>query len=253
MIFFDSREPNKYNFLKKIIYPYLSDFTKKRYGGFKDGSYVFLQELFDKSNIVYSYGIGSDPQGLRFDLDCADQNKNVYMYDGSINNPPVNHPNFIFKSEFLFKSLIKNHIKENNHENEKNMILKMDIEGYEYEVINNDIDFISKHFDQISIEIHGLIEEIPEKWTIEEPISSIKKDKHIKQEFFKKICQYYNIIHIHANNHSPRYIDFPDSLEISFLRKDYPLFKLDKNEYPIDKLDFPNYDGREDYILNWWV
>jgi hypothetical protein len=47
MIFFDPREPNKYNFLKKIIYPYLSDFTKKRYGGFKDGSYVFLQELFD--------------------------------------------------------------------------------------------------------------------------------------------------------------------------------------------------------------
>lgn len=40
---------------------------------------------------------------------------------------------------------------------------------------------------------------------------------------------------------------------ISFLRKDYPLFKLDKNEYPIDKLDFPNYNGREDYILNWWV
>jgi thiol-disulfide isomerase/thioredoxin len=56
-----------------------------------------------------------------------------------------------------------------------------------------------------------------------------------------------------CNTNSPKYVDFPDSLEITFLRKDYPLFNLDKSEYPIDKLDFPNYDGREDYVLNWWI
>ena len=255
MTFFDQKRPNKYNYLKRRIYPFKLPYgyIKKRYGGENDGSYVFLENLFDKSKFVYSYGIGNESSGLCFDKHAADLGKKIYMYDGSIKELSLEHNNFIFKSEYLYKNKIKNHIIENGHLMEDHMVLKMDIEGYEYEVISTDISTINRHFNQLSIEIHALIEEIPEGWSIDEPMLSIKTNKNTKKDFFDKILLYYNIVHIHANNHAPRHLDFPDSLEITFLRKDYPVKGEDKSVFPIDGLDFANYNNKEDYVLDWWT
>jgi hypothetical protein len=248
----DTQNMNKYNFLKKLIYPHrLLNLNKHRYGGSEDGSYVFVKEVFESSKNVYSYGIGSD---VSFDKCCAEMGKKVFMYDASIEEPPEFHSNFNFKKEFLLSGLIKDHILENGHgEEDTDMILKMDIEGHEYDVINKDIDLIKKHFSQISIEIHGLIEEIPEGWVIDDLLKKIKPDKILKETFFKNLSKYYNIIHIHGNNHSYRFFDFPDSLEISFLRKDFPTLGGDDISFPVDGLDFPNYDMVEDFKLDWWI
>lgn len=253
--FFDEKRPNKYNYLKRRIYPYkpYHGYIKKRYGERGDGSYVFLENLFTESKFVYSYGIGSESEGISFDKQAADLGKKVYMYDGSVSEAPLEHDNFIFKSEFLYKNVIKKHIFENDHLMEDDMVLKMDIEGFEYEVISTDISIISRHFNQLCIEIHSLIEEIPHGWILDEPLLSIKTNKDAKRDFFDKILLYYNIVHIHANNHAPRHLDFPDSLEITFLRKDYPVTGKDKSVFPIDGLDFANYNRREDYVLDWWT
>jgi len=255
MTFFDEKRPNKYNYLKRKIYPFKPPFgfKKKRYGGEKDGSYVFIENLFDESKFVYSYGIGNHSDAVCFDKHAADLGKKVYMYDGSIKELPLQHENFIFKSEYLYEGILKDHIDANAHENERDMVLKMDIEGYEYSVITTDIKLINYHFNQLSIELHSLIEEIPEGWSIDEPMLSIKKNKYAKQDFFDKILKYYNIVHIHANNHAPRHVDFPDSLEITFLRKDYRVLGEDKTIFPIDGLDFPNYNKKPDYVLDWWI
>jgi hypothetical protein len=243
---------NKYNFLKKLIYPHkLLNLNKCRYGGKEDGSYVFVKEIFETSNNVYSYGIGSD---VCFDKCCAEMGKKVFMYDASIEKLPELHENFFFKKEFLSSGLIKEHIAENGHGDENtDMVLKMDIEGHEYEVINEDIDLIKKHFNQISIEVHGLIEEIPEGWDVGDLLKKIKSDRVLKETFFKNLSKHYDIIHIHGNNHSYRFLDFPDSLEISFLRKDFVTHGPDKISFPVDGLDFPNYDMVEDFKLDWWV
>jgi len=247
----DTQNMNKYNFLKKLIIPQsLGSLQKKRYGGDEDGSYVFVKELLESSEYIYSYGIGSD---VSFDTHCADMGKQLYMYDASINKLPSFHKNFNFKKEFLLSGLIRDHVRENGHLEENQMVLKMDIEGHEYDVINNDIDFIQNHFNQISMEIHYLIEEIPQGWEVDDLCKKIKPDKNIKSEFFKNLTKYYNIIHIHGNNHSFRFLDFPDSLEITFLRKDYPTVGLHETCFPIDGLDFPNYDQIEDYKLDWWI
>lgn len=252
-IFFDQAKPNKYNYLKKVIFPYRTAYTKKRYGRNGDGGYILLKELFDKSNFVYSYGINDNPEDVSFDLQCSQEGKNVYMYDGSIGKLPLENPRFFFKKEFLFKGVLEKHIQENGHESESNMVLKMDIEGSEYEVINSDIDLISKHFDQVTIEIHNLIEEYPINWELTEFNRAIKFNKDIKINFFENLFLHYNIFHIHANNHGVRHADFPDSLEISFLRKDYEVFGIDNQRYPIDELDFPNYNFEKDYVLDWWL
>ena len=255
MYFFDPQNPNKYQTIKNYLIPYTTNLTKFRYGGSGDSSYVYLKELMDKTEIIYSYGIGSDPHGLIFDIACANEDKQMFMYDASITYLPVPiHPNFNFRSEYVTKDNFQRHVTENGHLKKTDMVLKMDIESYEFDVVIENIEFINKHFNQISIEIHSLIEEIPHGWVIDEVTADIKKNEEKKILFLSLLNKYYNIFHIHANNHSPRYGDLPDCLEISYVRKDSAeLTGVETQEYPILGFDFPNYDGREDYKLNWWT
>lgn len=253
MNLFNPQNPNKYQKLKDIITPYSSNFTRKRYGGTKDGSYVFLKELMDSAKIIYSYGVGPMPSWMTFDIECANNGKKIYLYDGSIDESPAKHENFIFKKEYLNKDNFSTHIKENGHEEEKDMTLKMDIECHEYEVIPNNIDLVYKHFNQISMEVHSLIEEVPHGWQIDELSLNTKKNMQAKILFFETLNKYYKIVHLHANNHGPIYGDFPDSLEITFLRNDYPVQGIDKNPCPLIGFDYPSYEGRRDYFLNWWI
>tara|TARA_B100001093_G_scaffold170426_2_gene163264 strand:+ start:7854 stop:8615 length:762 start_codon:yes stop_codon:yes gene_type:complete len=253
MILSDSTFPNKYDFLKELIVPYSTDFTKKRYGNNWDGGYIYLKELFDESSIVYSYGIDDNPSAIYFDIHCANEGKKVYMYDGTIEGCPVNNQNFFFKKENLYKGVLENQIKENSHDKETNMVLKMDIEGSEYEVINSDIELISKHFNQMNIEVHSLIEEDSDNSGLDELSCAIKKDNKIKKVFFEKLLEYYNIVHIHANNYTPRYGDFPETMELTLLRKNYSFNGIDKTKFPIKGLDFPNNPNEQDYDLDWWI
>lgn len=253
MIYFNSQEPNKYNFLKKEIFPHSTTYTKKRYGGKADGSYVFLEELINQSKFIYSFGINSDTDAIKFDLEMAEMGKVVYMYDGSIKSPSVMHENFVFTKEYISKDNFLNCLKTNGHLSEDSMALKVDIDGCEYDLFNNNVEQIAKHFNQISIEIHSLIEEAPPEWKIDSLNLALMKDKEIKKLFFHNIKKYYNIIHVHANNHSPRYVDFPSSIEALFLRKDSPVGEVENMRCPIKGLDYPNYDGREDYVLDWWI
>lgn len=253
MIYFNSLEPNKYNFLKKEIFPYKTPYTKKRYGGDADGSYVFLEELINESKFVYSFGINTGVDAIKFDLEMANMGKTVFMYDGSIDSPSVTHSNCVFTKEYISKDNFLNCLKNNNHLSEDKMVLKVDIDGCEYDLFNNNIEQIAKHFNQISMEIHSLIEEAPPEWKIDSLNLALMKDKEIKKLFFHNVKKHYNIVHIHANNHSPRYVDFPSSIEVLFLRKDFPVGEVENTRYPIKGLDYPNYDGREDYVLDWWI
>jgi hypothetical protein len=253
MNLFNPSNPNKYKKLKELIIPYSCPFTKKRYGGIGDSSYVFLKELMEDSKNIYSYGVGHIPASMSFDLECANNGKKIYMYDGSVERLPIDHDNFIFKKQHLNKGNFIEHIRENNHQEEFNMALKMDIECHEYEVLEKNIDLVNKHFNQISMEAHSLIEELPNGWEIDPFPLYIRKNIDIKISFFETINKYYKIVHLHANNHGPIYGDFPDTLEITFLRNDFPVNEIEQRAYPLQGFDYPNLAQREDYILNWWM
>ena len=129
------------------------------------------------------------------------------------------------------------HIKENNHENETNMILKMDIEGAEYDCVYKNIDLVEKHFSQVSIEVHD--------------VHKYEKTK-LQQDFWREILERYNIYHIHGNVYGPMQDGIPDCLEISFLRKDFKVEEKEDAVYPIDGLDFSNSPNMPDYRMSWW-
>ena len=73
-------------------------------------------------------------------------------------------------------------------------------------------------------------------------------------EFFKKLNQHFYLFHIHGNNHAPRYVDFPDSLELTYVNKRVcDSIGVSQQRCPDLSVDEPNFDGRPDYVLDYWI
>lgn len=122
---------------------------------------------------------------------------------------------------------------DNIVKNKKNILLKVDIEGGEYEIL--------KHIIKNSIKLNCLIIEFHH---IKQNISKIYK-------FIDKIKNL-KIIHIHGNNVAG--IDkygFPLALEITFINSKLVRNKKIKNlrKYPLDKLDYPSVRRNKDINL----
>ena len=264
MIFFDERQPNKYNDFKKLLVPHILankdkiPYLQGRYGK-NDGSYVYGYTLANNSifhempiDNVLSYGIGDDPEGVSFEQEMSARGKNIAMYDASIDELPADIPNATFYKEYLTEENFQHHLFTADL---RHNILKMDIEGHEYKWLSDrNLELLKDNFAQFSVEVHSLIEEVPEGWELEPQLAAAKKDKQLKLDFFKKLNKHFYLFHIHGNNHGPRYVDFPDSLELTYINKKVAIvMSRDMRQYPIAGLDEANYDGREDYVLDWWV
>ena len=108
-----------------------------RVGEEADGGYV-MGDVFSKVDAAYSFGIADD---VTWDKGIANRSIPVFMYDHTIDTPSETHPNFnFFKIGVCGKPNIKGMkdigtlIKENGHQG-KNLLMKMDIEGFEYTAI----------------------------------------------------------------------------------------------------------------------
>ena len=127
------------------------------------------------------------------------------------------------KKEISIKNILKN---------KKNVLLKIDIEGDEYKLL----EFIKKNFKQIYlliIEFHN----------IHENINKIKK-------FLMK--SNLKLIHIHGNNYSGiNKNKDPNVIEMTMLNsKKFKILKNKSNfKYPINGLDFVNFKRRNEIKL----
>ena len=117
---------------------------------------------------------------------------------------------------------------------EKKFLLKIDIEGDEYEIIK-DIKEFSKKIHILIVEFHNLD----------------KKRKIFKNSIFF-LKNFFNIIHIHGNNYCSLCEDkFPEVIEFTFLNK--KIYSINERnfqkKFPIKGLDFPSCNFRKDYTL----
>lgn len=187
-----------------------------RIGRDYDGGYVMLDN-FEHIGIdaAYSLGINDD---VSWDLDIANKGIKVFMYDHTINSLPDKHKNFQFtklgvagddigKDIKSFSSLIKT----NGHEGCRNLILKMDIEGYEWDLISKTPEKILSQFSQITLELHDL--------------DPRKKDEEIQAmvSVLEKLNNTHQVVHVHGNvfgtiNWICGY-SAPASLEVTYIRK----------------------------------
>jgi len=253
----------------KNIKVYNTEYTKRRLGPNKDGGYIVLDEICNKCDILYSYGISDD---VSFELDFLLKNPNtkVRLFDHTIENIPNNHKNFCFLKEGISfeKNLdlntLENHLKQYGDLNLPNKILKIDVEWNEWNVFEKMPEEILSQFDQILCEFHF----IPVVYNgsntpyftkfnkfVYSEINSLLFEKY--QSVLEKISKFYYIFHLHINNSLPvNEIEgqlFPPLVEISFVNKN--LVKapnLIKQQFPIKNLDFPNKEYKQDIINFDW-
>jgi hypothetical protein len=217
---------------------------KIRIGNKKDGGYVLLDD-FDNIKIAYSVGISNETS---FDKELADRNIDIFMYDHSIENLPYENPRFHWKKIGLTgRTTIKSQIMksldeiilENGHSNEQNLILKLDIESFEWKVFENLPNNILNQFKYIVGEFHFN-----------------DFDNINYYDILKKIQNTHQVFHLHCNN-CGKIINLKgyricDLLEISYIKKEGNQFVNDDSIYPIKNLDYKNCRHKKDisYILN---
>ena len=154
-----------------------------------DGCYVLLDD-FENIKIAYSFGISNN---IQFDYELAKRGIDVYMYDHTINSLPYNNPKFHWSkiricgnnNRTQILKTLEELIKENGHISEKNMILKIDVEGWEWNSLN---EYILRQFKYIVIEYHFL------ELSKEELYYNVLKKVHKSHQVFYYKCNGRNTI-----------------------------------------------------------
>ena len=207
---------------------------KVLYGNYGDGGYVLLDDLTD-IKIAYSFGISNI---ISFDKALADKGIDVYMYDHTINGLPFDDSKFHWKKIGLTgerergKNLpnlktLKELLVENGHTQEKNMILKIDVENNEWDTLNEITDDILRKFKYIIMEFHF--------WDID-------KKYNLYLNCMKHLMKFHQIFHIHCCNCVRLLImgDNPicNTIEVSYIKREGNEFKKDESIYPVKGLEY---------------
>lgn len=175
-----------------------------RVGKNNDGGYVMVDDL-KPTDYVLSMGIAND---VSFEQGLQDKVLKIDMYDMSIRHLPglVTNGSF-FKEKIGGDSA---HVF-NNIPKKSDAILKIDIEGGEWEFFKSlSLNQISK-FRQIIVEIH---------WAIENPYIKVKD---MPVDVLEKLNETHQLVVIHPNNYGATVkvgeIDVPQVIELTYLRK----------------------------------
>ena len=238
--------PNYYSELHKLLHiAKVKDFELVRVGPANDGGYIMLDD-FHGSKIAYSFGICDD---VRWDKDMTSRGYDVFMYDHTIENLPEENSRFHWQKLGIIDGKTQDErlktleylLEQNHHENEKNMILKMDVEGAEWGFLQSVSSDVLKQFDQITFELHNLIN--PE-------------NPELLLEALRKINKTHQLIHLHGNNFSD-YINvggknFARAAEASYvLREKYNFSGNYDGELPLT-IDNPDTDFLPEIISGLW-
>jgi hypothetical protein len=135
--------------------------------------------------------------------------------------------------------------EQTKHNIEQDLILQMDIEGWEYPSLLSLSETILKRFRIIVIEIHAI-----ESW-------GNSAFFNIAEAFFSRILQYFHVVHNHPNNFcgviNMGGFEAPNVFELTLLRKDRSPAMGYCDEFP-HPLDAPNVKTHKDLHLskNWY-
>lgn len=240
----------KKSYFKKIIdvidlKNVVSDKRLTRIGREEDGGYVLLDD-FNSSMRAYSFGVADD---VSWEKELVERTgMYAFLYDPTIANVPEEHAQFTWSQKgiggmdnpgdkiYSMRTLLE----ENGDLGNKNLILKMDVEGAEWEFIKNTDTDIIDNFRQIVFELHNMLD--------------VKKNDEIVS-CLSKLKQTHETVWVHGNNctriESADGLIMPNCLEILFLNKKYYQFEKCKYHYSID-LDRANKPDVEDIALEKW-
>jgi hypothetical protein len=196
---------------------------------------------------VLSYGIGKE---YRFDLEMASRGHDVYMFDYAIEGIRSKNKKLHFFCEGVagrtneadYRFSIQDHLDRHRIRGDR-LILKMDVEGAEYEAFEALPDESLNCFEQIVLEVHWL---------------------HKLDEFafrnrfcriFRRLNSIFTLFHVHANNWDGqngisivRGVPVSSLLELSYIKSSIVHRQPSQTLYPT-KLDYPNITQFQDKLL----
>lgn len=215
-----------------------------RIGRANDGGYLMIPLEHASNGVAYSFGICDDTS---WDHDMAKMGYEVYQYDHTIDKLPEENPMFHWEKIGITGSLETDELKElstllkaNGHFSLKHMILKLDVEGAEWDVFANITEDVLKSFDEIVVEYHGILD--------------YKNCCNI-QKALSNVHTTHAPIHVHANNYGK--LDFcgdivmPDVLEVTYINRNICETVKMNIALPLE-LDMPCCKSRAEICLGNW-
>ncbi len=225
-----------------LLTPFDIDRPKIRIGPNTDGGYIFVNDI-SAHQIIISYGIGRE---YRFDIEMAERGHDVYMFDHTIEAIQAENKKLHFFregvagrtdiSQNLFS--IKDHLHRHQIRGDR-LILKMDIDGAEFDALEAVPDDTLDRFEQIVLEVHWL----------NNLVDLAFRDRF--RRIFRRINSAFTLFHVHANNwDGPNGLaivaGIPVStvLELSYVRSASVHRLPSQTLYPT-ALDYPNLQGKD--------
>lgn len=185
-----------------------------RLGAPGDGGYLVPDDLAGIA-ACFSPGVSNASD---FELACAQRGMQIYLADYSVDAPAAEHDNFSFLKKFVGATTSDMFITLQDWVDgaavtpDADLLLQMDIEGYEYETLLSMPDILLKRFRVIVIEFHRL----HHLWS--------RPFFRLAAPAFDKLLQTHSVVHLHPNNCRDSFymqgIDMPRVMEFTFLHND---------------------------------
>jgi len=203
-----------------------------------DGGYVMVDD-FEGVDAALSLGIGDD---LTWDLEMASKGIHIYQFDHTIDPPAAaaDQPHLHFYRTGIageddsVRNLktIGSVLADEMRMHRGDLILKIDIDGYEWDVFAGMPAAVLARFRQICIEIHN---------PLARPSQRARRARNLA--VLRKLHAFFAPVHIHANNAGPvrRFfrLEVPKLLEITYVRRGAHAFVDSTESFP-GALDVPN-------------
>lgn len=236
-------------------------FSLTRLGRDNDGGYIIPDELMGRVKQIVTCGVGDD---ISFEVDALRKYSNIekaFLFDPMVDFPAI--PKDLAYQMFFYKVPAKDGISFPC----ESTLLKVDIEGNEWELFWETPYLFLRGFDIIIVEFHFFtvaslqISCSPYFRKIFETFSA-KNNKVIFKTYYdviKRMNIDYKLIHIHPNNSLPLIevdgVKFPPLLECTFVNKNLvnkleekPLNKIKLDIDQSNKTDRPDIEVGEFYV-----
>jgi hypothetical protein len=226
--------------LLPALFPIQTEKPLIRMGPEGDGGYLVPDDL-DDVQACFSPGV-SLISG--FELECAERGIDVHMADASVESPADRHPRFHFRKAFIGNRTqgdfvtMDDWIADAIGERKGDLILQMDIEGWEFKALNAISEDNLRRFRIIIMEFHGLDYLLP-----------------YKIRTFRKILKNHSCVHIHPNNccepAKTGGVPVPRMMEFTFYRNDRIKSREFQSTFP-NPLDRDNTTNPTVVLPDYW-
>lgn len=206
----------------------IAEALPKRFGSSRDGGYVICDDL-NNLDFMISMGVGSD---VSFEKSVAKKIEGVHLYDHTVNSlPEADDKFFFFREKVDVRDGISLQETISRAPNQLPSILKMDIEGSEWGLLNESADCLL-NFRQIVLEVHNLMN------------IHLDDDFRLFESVLEGLHESFYLFNVHPNNNGNSLIVgnllLPDVAELTFLNKSHYNLALQEQQQILHAVEILN-------------